>query len=71
MSQQLLNTIGLVFGIIGAIILFIYSPPQPSLEPGVGLRLESGTVVAGKTVAQHAEEALARRKLYGGMSKLA
>jgi len=66
MCQQVLNSIGLVLGIIGVVILFFFGPPQPPLEPGVGLGLESATVIdpSGKTVAQHDAEVLARRQLY-------
>jgi hypothetical protein len=35
-----LNTIGLVFGVVGVVLIFIWGPPQPSFE-GDSLLLES------------------------------
>jgi hypothetical protein len=72
MSQQILNSIGLVLGIIGVVVLFFYGPPQPTLETGISIGLESANVIdsSGKTVAQHNAEVSARRQLHDRMSKL-
>ena len=35
-----LNTTGLVFGVVGVVLIFIWGPPQPSFE-GDALLLES------------------------------
>ena len=57
MCSQMINTIGLILDIIGAIVLFFYSRPQPSFEEGMGLGLEEATVLSdGRTVAEHNEE---------------
>jgi hypothetical protein len=53
-TPQLLNSIGLVFGMLGAVLLFRFGPPQPNFELGIGLALEDNTPLAsGKTVAEH------------------
>ena len=72
MRQQIINTIGLVLGIIGVVILFFFAPLQPTLETGIGIGLEDGTVIdsSGKTVAQHDAEVLSRRQHYDCMSKI-
>lgn len=69
-SQQLLNSIGLVLGMIGVLIIFRFGPPQPNLEAGVGLGLEDATPLSdGRTVADHNKEVEALRKLHSRMSK--
>lgn len=69
---RILNTIGLGLGIVGVLILFIYGPPQPQLEPGVALGLEDATPIdsSGRTVADLNEEVAARRQRHERMSKL-
>jgi hypothetical protein len=71
-NAQILNSIGLGLGMTGVIILFIFGPPQPSLEEGIGLGLEDGNVVdhTGKTVAQYNREVQKRRRTHSVMSKL-
>jgi hypothetical protein len=51
-NGKILNTIGLVFGLVGVVIIFIWGPPQPQLEEGVGRGLENDTPIDenGKTV---------------------
>ena len=39
MTSQLLNTVGLLLGIAGVVILFIWGPPQPDLDPHTKLTL--------------------------------
>jgi len=53
-SAQLLNSVGLVLGMGGVLIIFCFSPPMPDLEHGVGLGIYEGTRLAdGRTVAEH------------------
>ena len=69
--QQALNSIGLGLGIVGVLIIFLFGPPQPSLEAGVSLGLEDNTVLpGGRTVAEHNRDVLRRRQLYACMSKI-
>jgi hypothetical protein len=66
-NQQLLNSIGLALGMIGVGIIFKFGPPQPNLEPGVGVGLEDQTPLPdGSTVAEHDREIekLRRRHLF-------
>ena len=63
MTAQSANTIGLILGIIGVTLIFIWGPPQPSLEPGVSIGIEDATPIypSGKTVADHNREVAALR----------
>ena len=40
MNPRLLNTVGLVLGMLGVLIIFIWGPPQPDFEEHVGLASE-------------------------------
>ena len=63
MSAQIVNTIGLCFGIVGVAMIFFWGPPQPILDSGMGLGLEDETQIddSGKTVAEYDKEISARR----------
>lgn len=62
-TAQVLNTIGLGLGMLGVALIFIWGPPQPKLEEGVGRGLEAGTkLVNGLTVGQH--DVLIRRRRF-------
>jgi hypothetical protein len=66
-----LNAIGLVFGIIGVVLIFIWGPPQPSFERGAALGLEDNTKLSnGKTVAQNNADIAAREERYKIMSRI-
>jgi len=68
---QVLNAAGLVLGMVGVAIIFFYGPPQPNLEEGVALGLESGTPLSnGKTVAQHDADVARLRERHTIMSRL-
>jgi hypothetical protein len=71
-SSRILNTIGLVLGIIGVIIVFVWGPPQPQLDPGVSIGLEDNTPIdkTGKTVREYNQEVEVRRKEYSHMSQI-
>jgi hypothetical protein len=65
-----LNALGLVLCMIGAILIFLWGPPQPSFKPGVTIGLENATVLPdGKTVAQHDKEVIANKQFYKYMSQ--
>ena len=67
---QLLNSIGLVLGMVGVLVIFRFGPPQPNLETGVGLGLEDGNVLSdGRTVAEHDRDVERTRRLHSRMSK--
>lgn len=68
--QQLLNTIGLVLSMAGVLVIFLFGPPQPNHEPGVGVGLEDNTVLAnGRTVGEQDRDVEKTRKHYTHMSK--
>jgi hypothetical protein len=62
-TPQTANTIGLVLGIIGVVLIFIWGPPQPNLEPGVALGIEEATPLdrTDNTVADQNRAVEARR----------
>jgi hypothetical protein len=72
MTPQVLNTVGLSFGIVVVLFIFIWGPPQPNLESGVSFGLEEKTPIenTGRTVADHNREVAARRKRYTIMSRV-
>jgi hypothetical protein len=54
MTATAWNQIGLLLGMAGVVMIFVWGPPQPRLEEGVGLGLEDGTPLAdGRTVAEY------------------
>jgi hypothetical protein len=70
MKSRKLSTIGLIFGIIGVLIVFVWGPPQPTLRKGISLGLSNGTVIddSGKTVEDYNNEISSRTRLYITMS---
>lgn len=59
---RLLNSVGLVLGMLGVLLIFRFGPPMPDLEHGVGLGLDEGTRLAdGRTVAEHNADRLRLR----------
>src|SRR5262245_27323543 len=66
-----LNAIGLFLNILGVLVIFVWGPPQPSLQLGVGLGLEDNTPIdaKGTTVADHDREVLRTRARYHFMSR--
>jgi hypothetical protein len=71
-NGKILNTIGLVFGLVGVIIIFIWGPPQPQLDEGIGLGLEDNTPIdeSGKTVREHNVEVRIKRRQHNLMSRV-
>jgi hypothetical protein len=64
MNRKFFNVIGLLCGIIGVIFIFIYGPPQPSFDTGIGLGIE------GPEVAKHDAGILALRHEYEVWSRV-
>jgi len=68
---QLLNSTGLVLGMIGVLVIFRFGPPMPDLEHGVGFGLDEATRLAdGRTVAQHNVDRLRLRTRHSRISQL-
>jgi hypothetical protein len=71
MFAQWLNTIGLVLGMAGVVMLFIWGPPQPSFEDEVSLSLEEGTVLRdGRLVADINEGTRKQKGRYKRLSRI-
>ena len=70
--MKILNTIGRALGLLGVIVIFIWGPPQPLLEEGIGLGLEDGTPINenGKTVKQHNDDIRRKRKIHNILSRI-
>lgn len=62
LTAQWLNTVGLLLGMAGVVILFIWGPPRPDLDEGVKLSLDLGTVLRDGTRVSDMEEATKRLK---------
>jgi len=71
MDPKIISTFGLILGIGGVLIVFIWGPPQPTLSTGVSLGLEKGTVIddSGKTVADYDKEIERKRKTHTRWSR--
>ena len=72
MTPQATNTIGLVLGILGVMLIFIWGPPQPNLETGISLGIEDATPIddTGKTVADRNREVDALRRRHVVLSRV-
>ena len=71
MLSQIVNSLGLVLNMLGAVILFRWGLPQPSFEEGIGLGLEDGTVLEnGLTVAENDQIAREEKERFTRISKL-
>jgi len=69
-TAQLLNTTGLALGMLGAVLLFRFGPPQPAFEQGIGIGLEDGTRLQnGRTVAEQNQEVRQLQSLHRRLSK--
>jgi hypothetical protein len=70
-TAQVLNTIGLLFGLVGVGLIFVWGPPQPQLDEGVGIGQEDGTPLDnGLTVAQHNATVRRRRIRHKVLSRV-
>ena len=66
-----LNTAGLVLGMVGVAIIFIWGPPQPIFDEGVTVSLNSGTVLRdGRKVADMEEDQRRLKRWHEVMSRL-
>jgi hypothetical protein len=71
LSAQWLNTIGLVLGIAGVVIIFFWGPPQPDFDDTIGIALQPGTVFAdGTKVSDMMEDTKRRKRRHEVMSRV-
>ncbi len=69
-KSQKLNRLGLIFGMVGVIILFIWGPPQPKFEKGIGIMVEDETLINGKTAREHdsiIERRITKHKVFSSL----
>lgn len=62
MCAAIMNSIGLIMGMIGVALIFFWGPPMPDFDDGVGLGIEPGTVLADGTKVSDIIDANQRRK---------
>jgi hypothetical protein len=63
-----LTLIGLVLGMAGVVLIFIWGPPQPDLEEGIALGVTS--LPDGTPVADHNAKIRKLKRRYTWMSRL-
>jgi hypothetical protein len=71
--RRWLNALGLILGMIGVVIIFVWGPPQPSFQRGVWMGLQGGTRLpaqGGKTVDEISAETAEKEGNYRFMSRL-
>lgn len=71
MNAQIWNTLGLLLGMAGVVLIFRWGPPQPNFEEGVGLALEEATAFDnGTKVSDIVAEQRKRKRRHQFMSGL-
>ena len=69
--QPIIASIGLGLDIVGVILIFIWGPPMPDMQGGVGIALENGTPLGdGTIVADEEKKQLQRRKSHTIISRV-
>jgi len=62
---------GLFLGMLGVALIFVWGPPQPQLDEGVGRVLEDDTPLgSGLTVAQYNRDVRKRRLRHKILSRI-
>jgi hypothetical protein len=65
-----LTAVGLVLGMIGGMMIFVWGPPQPSFPDHVGLAVEDNTRMPdGRTAKEHVGDEQRKRQTYANRSK--
>ena len=71
MMIQIVNSFGLILGIIGACILFKWGFPQPSFEEGVNIIAEDATVLGnGLTAIEIGQKVKEEKERFINISQL-
>lgn len=72
MTPEILNTIGLIFNILGVILIFFFGLPQPSHDESVSLGLGEDTVFEdGLSVKEINATTRKRKEIYKGFAYFA
>lgn len=64
MAADQANTLGLILGMVGILLLFIWGPPQPKLEEG------SALLLSGAAYAEEDRKTRRKRKTYTIRSRI-
>lgn len=65
-----LNTGGLLLGIVGVLVIFIWGPPQPDFDEYVGIAIQPATVLRdGTRVSDIVDSAKRRKRKYQVVSR--
>ena len=71
LPAQWLNTIGLLLGMAGVLIIFRWGPPRPDFDQGVGLGLEDENLLPdGRTVAAFRKDQRRLKRRHDFMSRV-
>jgi hypothetical protein len=72
MTPECLNRIGLALSMVGVVLLFVWGPPQPNLEEGIGLALEEDSELPNGegTVRDHNRKVTRRRARHTVLSRI-
>ena len=71
MKEKILNTVGLSFGLIGVIFIFIWGPPQPNFSQGTPLVISNNTILeSGIKISDLEKEKQEKRMFYKMMSEI-
>lgn len=66
----MLNSLGLILGMIGVAMIFVWGPPQPRMEEGVSIGLEDDNeLTGGMTVREHDERVRRTRSKHHNLSR--
>ncbi|MCS6101292.1 hypothetical protein [Shewanella baltica] len=72
MTADILNSMGLVFNILGVILIFFFGLPQPSHDEGVSLGFGEATVFEdGTSVKEINAKTKKRKDIYRGFAYFA
>jgi hypothetical protein len=65
------SELGLILGMVGVAVIFIWGPPQPLFQEYVGISVEDDTPMDdGRTAKEHVADEKRKKKLYKRMSSL-
>lgn len=69
MGAHPLTEFGLLLGMAGVIVIFIWGPPQPVFQDYVGISVQDATPLSdGRTAKEHVEEEQKKKRHYKRMS---
>jgi hypothetical protein len=71
MPANPLTSVGLILGMMGVAIIFVWGPPQPFCQEYVAISVEDGTRMPdGRTAKEHVEDEKRKKKFYRTMASV-